>query len=103
MAYRAALMGTHPVAGIIALAGDIPPELTAGAPPLQPWPGVLIGVGDKEEWYSPDRVDADRAFLESRGVPHTIERFDGGHEWTDAFRAAAGQFLARYTMNREPR
>ncbi|MCR4375556.1 MAG: hypothetical protein NUW22_11975, partial [Acidobacteria bacterium] len=93
MAYRAALMGTRPVAGVIALAGDIPPELTAGAPPRQPWPKVLIGVGDKEEWYSRDRVEQDRAFLESRGVPHTIERFDGGHEWTDAFRAAAGQFL----------
>ena len=93
MAYRAALMGTRPVAGVIALAGDIPPELTTGAPPLQPWPGVLIGVGDKEEWYSPDRVEHDRAFLESRGVPHAIERFDGGHEWTDAFRTAAGQFL----------
>jgi predicted esterase len=93
MAYRAALMGTRPVAGIIALAGDIPPELTAGASPLQPWPKVLIGVGDTEEWYSPDRMETDRAFLEARGVPHAIERFAGGHEWTDAFRAAAGQFL----------
>lgn len=93
MAYRAALMGTRPVAGVIALAGDIPPELTAGAPPRQPWPNVLIGVGDREEWYSRDRVEADRAFLEARGVPHAIERFDGGHEWTDAFRAAAGRFL----------
>ncbi len=93
MAYRAALMGARPVAGVIALAGDIPPELTTGAPSLQPWPTVLIGVGDKEEWYSRDRVEQDRVFLESRGVPHSIVRFDGGHEWTDAFRAAAGQFL----------
>ena len=93
MAYRAAMMGARPVAGVIALAGDIPPELTTGAPPLQPWPRVLIGVGDKEEWYSRDRVEHDRVFLESRGVPHAIERFDGGHEWTDTFRVAAGQFL----------
>ena len=93
MAYRAALLGTRPVAGVIALAGEIPPELTAGAPPRQPWPKVLIGVGDKEEWYSRDKVEQDQAFLESRGVPHAIERFEGGHEWTDAFRAAAGQFL----------
>lgn len=108
MAYRAALMGTRPVAGLIALAGDIPPELKADAAVVQPWPKVLIGVGDKEEWYSRDKVEQDRVFLESRGVPHTIERFDGGHEWTDAFRAAAGRFLMgvlqdpgpeRYTMS----
>jgi predicted esterase len=93
MAYRAALMGTRPVAGVIALAGDIPPELKTDMPPRQPWPRVLIGVGDKEEWYSADKVEHDLAFLKSRNVPHSIERFTGGHEWTDAFRAAAGRFL----------
>ena len=94
MAYRAALMGTRSVAGVIALAGDIPPELTTDAPTTHPWPRVLIGVGDQETWYLPERVAHDRAFLEAHGVPHAIERFEGGHEWTDVFRAAAGRFLA---------
>lgn len=94
MAYRAALSGTRPAAGIIALAGDIPPELTTDAPTRNPWPKVLIGVGHLEQWYSSDKVDADRAFLESRGIDHSIVRFKGGHEWGEEFRNAAGAFLA---------
>jgi predicted esterase len=93
MAYRAALMGARPVAGVIALAGDIPPEFKTDMPTRQPWPRVLIGVGDKEEWYSADKVEHDLAFLTSHGVPHSITRFRGGHEWTDEFRVAAGEFL----------
>ena len=94
MAYRAALSGARPAAGIIALAGDIPPELKTEAAPRHAWPKVLIGVGHLEQWYSSDKVDADRAFLESRGIDHSIVRFKGGHEWGEEFRNAAGAFLA---------
>ena len=94
MAYRAALLGARPAAGIIALAGDIPPELKTNAATRHPWPKVLIGVGHLEQWYSSDKIDADRAFLESRGIDHSIVRFRGGHEWTEEFRNAAGEFLA---------
>jgi predicted esterase len=94
MAYRAALSGARPVAGIIALAGDIPPEFKTDAATRHPWPKVLIGVGHLEQWYSSDKVDADRAFLESRGIDHSIVRFKGGHEWGEEFRNAAGAFLA---------
>lgn len=93
MAYRAALMGARPADAVIALAGDLPPELKADSAPRQPWPKVLIGVGTTEQWYSPDKVEADRAFLEQRGVDYSIVRFEGGHEWTEEFRNAAGQFL----------
>ena len=31
MAYRAAVLGRHPAAGVIALGGDIPPEVRARA------------------------------------------------------------------------
>src|SRR5687768_4032948 len=86
MAYRAALSGAKPADGIIALAGDIPPELKTEAAPRHPWPKVLIGVGHLEQWYSSDKVDADRAFLESRGIDHSIVRFKGGHEWGEEFR-----------------
>ncbi len=94
MAYRAALSGARAAAGIIALAGDIPPELQGGDPGRQPWPRVLIGVGDREEWYSPDKVEHDCAFLDSQGIHHAVIRFAGGHEWVDDFRAAAGEFLS---------
>jgi predicted esterase len=92
MAYRAALRSPHPVAGIVALGGDIPPELKEDT--SLTWPPVLIGVGDREEWYVGDKLDADLRFLESRAITHELVRFDGGHEWTDAFRAAVERFIA---------
>ena len=94
MAYRAALMGAQPAAGIIALAGDIPPELKAEGAGRHPWPKVLIAVGDKEQWYTGAKLDDDLAFLAARGIDHSVVRFAGGHEWTDEFRNAASQFLA---------
>jgi predicted esterase len=105
MAYRAALLGRSRVAGVIALAGDIPPELkaattsaeSAGSDALHPsrWPPVLIGVGVREEWYGPARLAADVAFLRAQGVAHDVVHFDGGHEWTNEFREKAGEWLAR--------
>jgi predicted esterase len=92
MAYRAALRGTHRAAGVIALAGDIPPELKTDA--TGAWPRVLIGRGNKETWFTEDKLRGDVAFLESRHVPHEVVRFTGGHEWTEEFRAAAGRRLA---------
>lgn len=95
MAYRAALLGARPAAGIIALAGDIPPELKSAEPTRQPWPKVLIGVGRLEQWYSREKVDADLAFLSDRGIEHSIVRFGGGHEWVEEFRIAAGEFIRK--------
>lgn len=92
MAYRAALHSTHPVSGIVALGGDIPPELKDDASLI--WPPVLIGVGDREEWYAGEKLEGDLTFLKTRGIQHQIARFDGGHEWTDPFRSAVGAFIA---------
>lgn len=92
MAYRAAMLGRRPAAGIIALAGDVAPELRQVAP-RQPWPRVLIGVGSRETWYTPDKLAADEAFLTSAGASVEVVRFDGGHEWTDEFRVHAGRLL----------
>ena len=92
MAYRAALHSTRPVAGVVALGGDIPPELKEGA--SLTWPPVLVGVGDREEWYAGDKLAADLTFLQSRGITHHVVRFDGAHEWTAAFRDEVGRFIA---------
>jgi predicted esterase len=93
MAYRAALLGKHPAAGIIALGGDIPPEFKTSAP--RKWPPVLIGAGDKEVWYTDTKVRADEATLVSEGVEHEVIRYRGGHDWTDEFREAVGRTLER--------
>jgi predicted esterase len=92
MAYRAALHSPHPVSGIVALGGDIPPELKDDA--SLNWPPVIIGVGDREEWYAGEKLDNDLAFLKARNISHQVVRFDGGHEWTAEFRSAVGTFIA---------
>ncbi|MBM3751837.1 MAG: phospholipase [Acidimicrobiia bacterium] len=93
MAYRAALRTSVRAAGIIALAGDIPPDVKDVLSTA--WPPVLIGVGDREEWYAGDKLESDLTWLRERGIRHDLVRFSGGHEWTDEFRAAAGLFLLR--------
>lgn len=91
MAYRAALRAGHACRGVIALAGDVPPELQTD-PPLA-WPRVLIGRGRLDPSYTQETLHADLAFLRHAGAPASSLVFDGDHEWTDDFRAAAGRFL----------
>ena len=93
MAYRAAMCGRYPAAGIVALGGDIPPDVQTDV--ARPWPPVLLGAGVRDPWYTAEKVSADERFLTSSGVTHEIVRFDGGHEWTDEFRLAAGRWLGR--------
>jgi len=91
MAYRAALRGRYPAAGVIALGGDIPPDLQVTTE--RAWPPVLLGAGARDVWYTADKASADERFLMSRAVRHEIVRFNGAHEWTDEFREAAGRWL----------
>lgn len=100
MAYRAALRSGHPCAGIIALAGDVPPELQEGS--AGSWPDVLVGRGRHDTWYTQAIMDADLAFLTSAGASVESVVFTGGHEWTDEFRAAAGRFLGRCAPSSAP-
>ena len=98
MAYRAAVRSGHPCAGVIALAGDVPPELQEDSSIA--WPSVLVGRGCDDSWYTQAKMDADLAFLHTtKGASVEVLVFDGGHEWTDEFRAVAGRFLAGLTVS----
>lgn len=92
MAYRAAARFGGSCHGVIALAGDIPPELQTPSVRLPP---VLVGRGARDSWYTDEVMGRDVAFLNRRRVPVETMTFDGGHEWTDAFGEAAGRFLQR--------
>jgi predicted esterase len=89
MAYRAAAGSS--ATGIIALGGDMPPEITESHPALPP---VLIGRGTREEWYTEEKLQKDVSFLSTVTTVETCI-YEGGHEWTDEFREAAGKFLGR--------
>jgi len=92
MAYRAALLGRRPGAGVIAIGGDIPPDVKNV--PAAKWPRVLIAVGAKDQWYTADKVAADEAFLKQHGVGYEIYRHGAGHEITADVREAAARFLS---------
>ncbi len=96
MAYRAAadcLARGIPCHALVALAGDVPPEL--GERDLAGFPPVLIGRGSREEWYGERKLAADLELLGEKGIAARVAAFEGGHEWTDAFRGAAAEFLHR--------
>jgi predicted esterase len=92
MAYRAAARAGHRARVLITLGGDVPPELDDAD--LTGFPRVLIGRGATDPWYSEEKLASDLALLEGKGVTVEVCRFDGGHEWSDAFYVAAGRVLA---------
>ena len=92
MAYRAALLGERPAAGIIAIGGDVPPDVKDV--PAAKWPRVLIAAGAKDQWYTAEKVSADEAFLNGHLVPHEIHRSAAGHEASDDRLAAAARVIA---------
>jgi hypothetical protein len=83
MAYRAAEAIESDA--VIALAGDLPPDVS-----VTQLPPVLIGRGLRDEWYTSEKLEKDLSFLPDAATV----LFDGAHEWTDEFRASAGEFLA---------
>ena len=92
MAYRAA--ADQRSDAVIVLGGDVPPDVTAGIPP------VLIGRGNRDDWYSQEKFEKDLKFL--RTVTNVTPcLYDGAHEWTDEFRVAAGEFLNRISERDE--
>jgi predicted esterase len=91
MAYRAAAGCGHPCQGVIVLGGDVPPEIADRD--LSGFPPVLLGRGSSEEWYDAAKMEHDVELLRAKGVEIQPLIFDGGHEWSDPFRAAAGRFL----------
>jgi len=93
MAFRAAAAVKLAVVAVVALGGDVPPELDAAA--LSKIPAVLIGRGARDAWYDAGMFDADVQRLGAAGVHVEAAALDAGHEWTDAFSRAAGTFLSR--------
>jgi predicted esterase len=91
MAYRAAVNATRGVAGVVAVGGDIPPELTPGA--LQRLPAALIARGKSDDWYTKEKFADDERRLRDCSVSVRALDFNAGHEWSSEVVAAASDFL----------
>jgi predicted esterase len=93
MAFRAGVLGGVPAAGIIAVGGDVPPELI-GHFDLA-FPAVLFLRGLRDTWLTGERFDRDAASLRARHVALSASTYDGAHEWNDEVSIAIGEFLSR--------
>jgi predicted esterase len=91
MAFRAAALSTGRVAGVVAVGGDIPPELTPAA--LQRVSAALIARGTSDEWYTSEKFAQDERRLRECSVSVRAIEFEGGHEWSSEMVAAASEFL----------
>jgi predicted esterase len=91
-AYRTALAVGPACAGVVALGGDLPPDVAGRARDLPP---VLIGRGSHDPWYGAEALAADVATLRSAGAAWSVCEFDGGHEWAEVFVTAAAQWIAQ--------
>ena len=91
MAYRAA--ANYRADALIILAADAPPDVIARQ--RVTLPPVLIGRGIRDDWYTEAKELADVKALKNAGAHVDSCVFDGGHEWTDPFRAAASTVLRR--------
>jgi predicted esterase len=93
MAFRAAAAGRHQATGIIALGGDVPPELATES--LGRIHEALIGRGEQDDWYTPQKFADDESRLRAARTNVVVTTFDGGHEWTADFNRVAAAFLDR--------
>jgi predicted esterase len=94
MAYRAAADFALRCQGIIALGGDVPPDVAQDDVHLPP---ILVGRGNDDDWYTAEKLEKDLKYLRSAANVTTCV-FDGGHEWSDEFRKAVGAFLRRLLL-----
>jgi predicted esterase len=91
MAFRAGLLGARKADAVLALGGDVPPELLVGGP--MTFPRVLLARGARDEWYTEAKLQADEAALRAHGAHVDTLTFDGAHQWHRDFGARATEIL----------
>jgi predicted esterase len=95
MAYRAAVLGERRAGALIAIGGDVPPDVKEGS--ADRFPPILIAAGESDEWYTAAKLEADEVFLRARGLRYEIFRYAGGHAWTAELRGRIHQVLNTLT------
>ena len=91
MAYRAAARAGHPGDGVLAIGGDLPPDVADD--PTAHLPPVLLARGLGDEWFTDAKLQRDLETLRARRVPVESVVFEGGHEWPEPMFASASELL----------
>ena len=97
MAFRSAVLGRWPCAGVVAVGGDVPPELLEDR--SLGFPTVLMLRGTRDEWYTQARFESDVESLTARARRIESVVFDGGHEWPTAASESTGTFLSSVQLS----
>lgn len=91
MAFRAALRSKRRADAVIAIGGDVPPELLAD--PTIVFPPMLLARGETDDWYTTSKLEADVAALSARGILPRVSVYPGGHDWSERVGHLAGDFI----------
>jgi predicted esterase len=94
MAFRAAVNSMHRVSSVIAVGGDIPPEITPAA--LAKLSATLIARGSTDDLYTEEQFARDERRLRCSSVRVRALRLNAGHEWSSDLIAPASQFLKEH-------
>ena len=92
MTFRAAAASSAPIDGVIAVGGDVPPELDAHA--LSRIRAALVCRGVEDPFYRGDTFDSDVRRLREAGAAVRPLQYPGGHDWPPEVGRAAGIFLS---------
>lgn len=94
MTFRAAAAASLTVAGVIAVGGDVPPELDAAS--LGRVRTALVCHGARDEFYTTEIFAKDVERLREADVNVRPLDFQGGHEWSAEVATAASAFLREH-------
>jgi predicted esterase len=95
MAFRAGVRGHRRAAAVIAAGGDVPRELLEDA--SLEFPPVLLARGERDDWYTAAKFDADVSALTARRISVQPVTYAGAHEWNASVAALVGEFVASMT------
>lgn len=90
-AFRCAVRGRRRSQGAVAVGGDVPPELLADE--RSAFPPSLLLRGERDDWYTAQKLEADAMALETRGVSVRAITYAAGHAWTAAVATEVGTFV----------
>ena len=91
MAFRAAVNTSWGVAGVIAVGGDVPPEVTPNE--LSVCRQCCSPAETSDDWYTKEQFDKDEQRLRHCSVRIHALTLSAGHEWSGDLLVPASQFL----------